>query len=157
MVHTNHLWDEESCMIANYTLLLGFRPLNNIAQMKRQKTKHILLIDDNLSDLRSINQLLVNFGYSVTYTINPHEALNFFREEPDKFHIIITDQFMPGLKGHELVLLIRKIREDIPVILFSGYEEVLVELQGEGIDIQRFLPKPFSKSELAEAIKDLLT
>ena len=124
--------------------------------MSGQETKHILLIDDNLSDLRSINRLLVNLGYNVTFTINPHEALNLFREEPDKFHIIITDQFMPGLKGHELVVLARRIRKDIPVIIFSGSEEVLQELQGEGVDVQRFLPKPFSRSELAAAIKEIL-
>ena len=124
--------------------------------MNGQETKHILLIDDNLSDLRSINLLLVNLGYNVTYTINPHEALNFFCEEPDKFHIIITDQFMPGLKGHELVILVRRVRKDIPVIIFSGSEEVLQELHGEGIDVQRFLPKPFSRSELAETIKEIL-
>ena len=124
--------------------------------MDGQLTKHILLVDDNMTDLRSFHQLLVHFGYDVTSTDDPCKALNLFREEPDIFHIIITDQFMPGLKGHELVTHIRQIREDIPVILCSGSEEALQELQEERKDIQRFLPKPFSKSELAEAIQDVL-
>lgn len=124
--------------------------------MNGLRTKHILLVDDNWSDLRSISRLLEHLGYNVTSTINPDEAINLFREEPDKFHIIITDQFMPGLKGHELVTLARKIREDIPVILCSGSEEVLQELDSEGIGVQRFLPKPFSRSELAEAIQSVL-
>jgi len=118
--------------------------------------KHILLIDDNMTDLRIIHQLLVHFGYHVTSTNDPLKALNFFREEPDKFFMIITDQFMPGLKGDELVIQIRRIREDIPVILCSGSEEALQELQEERIDVQIFLPKPFSRSELAEAIQDVL-
>ncbi|MGO9146385.1 MAG: response regulator [Desulfomonilia bacterium] len=116
--------------------------------MNGQRTKHILLIDDNMTDLRIIHQLLVHFGYHVTSTNDPYKALNFFREEPDKFLMIITDQFMPGLKGHELVTHVRQIREDIPVILCSGSEEALQELQEEREDIQRFLPKPFSRSEL---------
>jgi CheY-like chemotaxis protein len=124
--------------------------------MNMHQEKHILLIDDNMTDLRSISQLLVHFGYNVTFTNDPYKALNFFHEEPDKFHIIITDQFMPGLKGHELVNHVRQIREDIPVILCSGSEEALQELQEERKDIQRFLPKPFSRSELAEAIQDIL-
>jgi CheY-like chemotaxis protein len=124
--------------------------------MNGQGTKYILLIDDNMADLRSIHQLLVHFGYKVTSTNDPHKALNFFREEPDKFHMIITDQFMPGLKGNELVTHVRKIREDIPVILCSGSEEALQELQDQRKDIQRFLPKPFSRSDLAEAIQGVL-
>jgi CheY-like chemotaxis protein len=124
--------------------------------MNGQGMKHILLIDDNMTDLRIIHQLLVHFGYHVTSTNDPLKALNFFREEPDKFFMIITDQFMPGLKGDELVIQIRRIREDIPVILCSGSEEALQELQEERIDVQIFLPKPFSRSELAEAIQDVL-
>jgi CheY-like chemotaxis protein len=124
--------------------------------MNGQHTKHILLIDDNMTELRTISQLLVHFGYNVTSTDDPCKALNFFREKPGKYHIIITDQFMPGLKGHELVTYVRQIREDIPVILCSGSEEVLLELQEERKDIQRFLPKPFSRSELEKAIQDVL-
>jgi CheY-like chemotaxis protein len=124
--------------------------------MNSQREKHILLIDDNMTDLRCIHQLLVHFGYNVTSTNDPLKALNSFREEPDKYQLIITDQFMPGLKGHELVTHVRQIREDISVILCSGSEEALQELQQERKDIQRFLPKPFSRSELAEAIQDVL-
>jgi CheY-like chemotaxis protein len=123
--------------------------------MNGQQMKHILLVDNNLTDLRSISQLLVHFGYSVTSSDDQCKALDLFREKPDKYHIIITDQFMPGLKGHELITHIRQIREDIPVILCSGSEEALQELQEQRKDIQRFLPKPFSRSELAEAIRGL--
>jgi CheY-like chemotaxis protein len=125
--------------------------------MDEQLKKHILLVDDNWTDLRSISRLLEHLGYNVTSSINPDEALNLFREEPDKYHMIITDQFMPGLKGHEVVILTRKIRKDIPVVICSGSEEVLQELDSEGIDVQRFLPKPFSRSELAEIVQNLLS
>jgi CheY-like chemotaxis protein len=124
--------------------------------MNGQKAKHILLIDDNMTDLRSIHQLLVHIGYNVTPANDPLKALNFFREEPDKFHLIITDQFMPGLKGQELIIQARQIREDIPVILCSGSEEAIQELQEQREVNQRFLPKPFSRSELEEAIQDVL-
>jgi CheY-like chemotaxis protein len=124
--------------------------------MDGQRKKHILLIDDNMTELRSIYQLLVHFGHHVTSTNDPHEALKLFREEPDKFHMIITDQFMPGMNGCEFVTHAREIRGHIPVILCSGSEEALQELQVQRKDIQGFLPKPFSRSELAEAIQDVL-
>jgi CheY-like chemotaxis protein len=69
--------------------------------------KYILLVDDNTIDLRSIHQLLVNLGYEVTSTTNSQEALSMFRNEPDKFDMIITDQFMPRMKGDELVISVR--------------------------------------------------
>lgn len=67
--------------------------------------------------------------------------------------MIITDQFLPGMKGHELAAHLHAIRKDIPVILCSGCEETLLELQEQGSDINEFMLKPFSKSELVDAIQ----
>ncbi|MGD0819906.1 MAG: response regulator [Desulfomonilia bacterium] len=118
--------------------------------------KYILLVDDNTIDLRSIHQLLVNLGYEVTSTTNSQEALSMFRNEPDKFDMIITDQFMPRMKGDELVISVREIRKDIPVIVCSGSEGALQELQKQMRDFQEFLLKPFSRSELADTIHRIL-
>ncbi|MGO9147036.1 MAG: response regulator [Desulfomonilia bacterium] len=125
--------------------------------MNTEIEKYILLVDDNTVDLRSIHQLLVNLGYDVTSTTNSQEALSMFRNEPDKFDMIITDQFMPRMKGNELVISVREIRKDIPVIVCSGSEGALQELQEQMRDFQEFLLKPFSRSELADTIHRILT
>jgi|SRR5208337_642710 len=124
--------------------------------MNTEIEKYILLVDDNTVDLRSIHQLLVNLGYDVTSTTNSQEALSMFRNEPDKFDMIITDQFMPRMKGDELVISVREIRKDIPVIVCSGSEGALQELQEQMRDFQEFLLKPFSRSELADTIHRIL-
>jgi CheY-like chemotaxis protein len=125
--------------------------------MNTEIEKYILLVDDNTVDLRCIHQLLVNLGYDVTSTTNSQEALSMFRNEPDKFDMIITDQFMPRMKGNELVISVREIRKDIPVIVCSGSEGALQELQEQMRDFQEFLLKPFSRSELADTIHRILT
>jgi CheY-like chemotaxis protein/two-component sensor histidine kinase len=118
--------------------------------------KHILLVDDTLVELKSIHQLLVHLGHRVDSTSDPQEALSIFRDGPDKFDMIITDQVMPRMKGHILASHIRKIREDIPIIICSGSEEALRELQEKMADISEFILKPFSRSQLAEAIDRVL-
>ncbi|MGD0211393.1 MAG: response regulator [Desulfomonilia bacterium] len=125
--------------------------------MNTEIEKYILLVDDNTVDLRSTHQLLVNLGYDVTSTTDSQEALSFFRNEPDKFDMIITDQFMPRMKGHELVISVREIRKDIPVIVCSGSDGALQELQEQMRDFQEFLLKPFSRSELTDTIHRILT
>ena len=124
--------------------------------MNTEIQKYILLVDDNTVDLHSIHQLLVNLGYDVTSTTDSQEALSMFRSEPDKFDMIITDQFMPRMKGHELVNSVRAIRKDIPVIVCSGSEGALQEMHEQMRDFQEFLLKPFSRSELADTIHRIL-
>jgi CheY-like chemotaxis protein len=118
--------------------------------------KHILLVDDNTADLRSIHQLLVHFGYFVTSTTDPHEALSIFREEPKKFDLLITDQVMPRMRGHELATHVHKIRKDLPVIICSGSEEAIRELQKHQVDIHDYIHKPFSKDQLMDAMQRAL-
>lgn len=118
--------------------------------------KHILLVDDNTADLRSIHQLLVHFGYFVTSTTDPHEALSIFREEPKKFDLLITDQVMPRMRGHELATHVHEIRKDLPVIICSGSEEAIQELQKHQADIHEYIHKPFSKDQLMDAMQRAL-
>jgi CheY-like chemotaxis protein len=63
---------------------------------------------------------------------------------------------MPGMRGHELASHIREIRKDIPIIVCSGSEGALQELQKERAEIHEFILKPFSKSELTDAIARVL-
>ncbi len=63
---------------------------------------------------------------------------------------------MPKLNGMELIEKIRKIRKDIPVILFSGYSNIKsqeIELS-KGVNV--FLMKPLLKSEIAKSIRNAL-
>jgi CheY-like chemotaxis protein len=117
-----------------------------------QGDMHILLADDNAADLRSIHQLLLRLGHRVTSASDPREALDIFSQDPEGFSLVITDQVMPRMRGHELAMQIHRIRADIPVILCSGSEEVLRELQEKETAVDAFILKPFSRSELEDAI-----
>jgi CheY-like chemotaxis protein len=113
-------------------------------------------VDDNTADLRSIHQLLAHIGYLVTSTTDPHEALSILREEPKKFDLLITDQVMPRMRGHELATQAHEIRKDLPVIICSGSEEAIQELQKHQADIHDYIHKPFSKDQLIDALQRAL-
>ena len=118
--------------------------------------KHILLVDDNAADLCSLKGFLVQLGYRVTAVSDPGDALCLFRETPEEFALVITDQVMPRMRGHELITRVHGIRKDIPVILCSGSEETLQELYEHRRDIHAFILKPFPGSLLADAVRRAL-
>ncbi len=135
----------------------GNQTLISNPNMNGHNEKHILLVDDNTAELRSIHQLLVHIGYRVTATTDPQEALSLFKSDPDKFSLLITDQVMPRMKGHELATRVHEVRKDFPVIVCSGCEEALQELQEQRTDIHEYMLKPFSRSELADAILRIMS
>lgn len=117
--------------------------------------KQILLVDDSIADLRSINQLLLHLGHRVASTSSPVEALDMFKDNPDGFDLLITDQVMPGMKGHMLATHVRRIRKNLPFIICSGSEEILLGLKEKEEDFGEFILKPFSRTQLIEAMNRL--
>ena len=84
------------------------------------------------------------------------EALERFRDRPDAFDMVITDQAMPKLYGVKLAEEILKIRPGIPIILISGFANsiTLESVQEKGI--RDFIMKPLAGPELAQAIRHAL-
>lgn len=79
-----------------------------------------------------------------------HEALQLSQTLiPD---IIITDIMMPGLTGLDLIREIRKSRQDVRFIILSGYDDFSYARQAISLDVEDFLLKPLSKSDLSLAI-----
>jgi len=114
--------------------------------------RHVLLTDDNETELTSIRNLLAHLGYRVTCTTDPLQALEIFSHDPDGFMLLITDEVMPRLKGHELAQRIREIRDAVPIIVCSGSEDALDELGRSGAGIDGILAKPFTAAQLKEVI-----
>lgn len=79
-----------------------------------------------------------------------HEALQLAQTlMPD---IIITDIMMPGLTGLDLIREIRKTRQDTRFIILSGYDDFTYAKQAISLDVEDFLLKPLSKTELSKAV-----
>jgi PAS domain S-box-containing protein len=118
--------------------------------------ERILLIDDEEIQIRSVQPMLERLGYVVTGKTNALESLEVFRAKPDAFDLVITDQTMPHLTGQELTEEFLRIRPDIPIVLCTGFSEVIHEEGAKAVGVREFIMKPFSAGEMAERIRKAL-
>ena len=94
------------------------------------------------------NERLTRLGYEVVGTTSSLEALEIFKKEPRRFHLVITDYTMPHMTGVDLARRLLKIREDIPIILCTGYNDSISPDKAKKAGIRQFLLKPQSNREL---------
>jgi CheY-like chemotaxis protein len=100
--------------------------------------------------------MLRTLGYDVVSVLRSSEALELFRTQPNRFHLLITDQTMPGMTGMELAAEVLRIRQDTPIILCTGFSKENVREMAATIGIRKILSKPFILQELASSVRDAL-
>jgi len=118
--------------------------------------ERILLVDDQDMVAQMEKQMLERLGYHVTARNNSIDALEAFRANPDKFDLIITDLTMPNMTGDKLAGELINIRSDIPVILCTGFSELISKEKAESLGIKGFLMKPVVMKDLSSTIRKVL-
>lgn len=116
----------------------------------------ILFVDDEEMLTRWGTQLLSHLGYSVVSTVNPYEALEWFRETPRDFDVVVTDQTMPTMSGDTLARALLDIRQDIPILLCTGFSYTMSAEKAKALGIKAFLMKPVNGKSLAFALREIL-
>ena len=119
-------------------------------------TERILFVDDEKDVSSTYTELLEYQGYNVTSTTNSVEALAIFKDNPERFDLVFTDQAMPEMTGTELAAELLKFRPDIPIILCSGFDTITSEIDTKSIGIRKFCTKPLNKSQLALIVRKVL-
>jgi PAS domain S-box-containing protein len=119
-------------------------------------SERILLVDDEPSIVKMLQQSLERLGYMVTIFTSSMEALEAFRTSPDTFDLVITDMSMPTMTGDKFAEEIKKIRSDVPVILCTGFSDQIKIRTGTDMQINAFLMKPINKAKLAKTIRRVL-
>jgi PAS domain S-box-containing protein len=118
--------------------------------------EHILLIDDEEMLIEMSRVMFERLGYRVTTRTNSTEALTIFRNSPESFDLVITDQTMPGMTGTNLARLMLQIRPDIPIILCTGYSSNVSEEEANSIGIKAYALKPLAKKDIGNLIRKVL-
>jgi CheY-like chemotaxis protein len=119
-------------------------------------SEKVLLIDDEDMILDIGTEMLASLGYQVTVQNDAAAAVEMFSNAPEKFDVIITDLSMPHMTGYEVAKKILNLREDIPVILCTGYGEAITTDRLEAAGIRELLFKPFILREIAQVIRNTL-
>ncbi|MDR1879316.1 MAG: response regulator [Tannerellaceae bacterium] len=123
-----------------------------------EKETHCLLVDDDVLQLKMIEELLKRHAIKVTTCTNPNKVIDSLSRSP--FDIIITDIQMPGLEGYSLLKQIRASgvpgADTIPVVAASAsIAEKKAHYEEAGFS--GFLNKPFTSVELLSLMNELLT
>ncbi len=113
----------------------------------------ILVVDDEQSLLRLTQSILEHCGYRVLVARDGHQAVEIFRQHAATIKAVLLDMAMPVMSGKEAFSLIREIRADVPIVISSGYSEVVTrELFSVGT-VVGFVQKPYTAAHLCKEIR----
>lgn len=119
-------------------------------------SERILLVDDEPEIVRATAGTLERLGYRVTGVESGTAAWEVFEKGHEAFDLVITDQTMPDLTGIELAKRILKVRENVPIILFTGYSESVSPETAREAGIREFVMKPIAKQDVARTVRRVL-
>jgi two-component system cell cycle sensor histidine kinase/response regulator CckA len=110
----------------------------------------ILVVDDEAIARTFMERALSQEGYQVLLANDGEAALKMLRTSKRRVALVITDLVMPGMGGHAFAVEVGQLPSPPPVLYISAYEKP------QGAMANRFLQKPFSISDLTQAVRRLL-
>jgi len=120
------------------------------------RAERIVLVDDDHGVRRTTQLILEDLGYEVESYANPLDAQKAMARDRRPIALLVTDYNMPGLTGFELAKLVRAERPEVPILLFSGWDEDNVETEINPNVRLPFLQKPYTLKGLARKIREIL-
>ncbi len=118
--------------------------------------ERILFVDDEELLTTMGKVILERLGYHVTTRQSSIDALTTFQNDPNAFDLIITDQTMPGMTGSDLSRRMLQLRPNLPIILCTGYSNVIDEQTAKSLGIREYAMKPLRKSAIGKLIRKVL-
>jgi PAS domain S-box-containing protein len=128
----------------------------DVVAMARGGGQRVLVVDDEEPLMRLVSETLEALGYVAAGYTSSTAALAAFRDGPEFFDAMITDERMPGIAGHALIREVRKLRSTIPILLASGYLGGAVVEDAYSAGADEVLKKPLSAADLAGSLARLL-
>lgn len=102
-------------------------------------------------------KMLERLGYKVTERTSSIDALEAFRANPAGFDLVITDMMMPNMTGTQLSEKLIEIKEDIPIIVCTGFSEEIDKQKGGAKGIREFVMKPVLRNRISAVIQKVLS
>jgi CheY-like chemotaxis protein len=130
-------------------------PGDSAAQWKGEGT--ILVVDDEEMIRNLSRKVLERAGFQVLLAANGAEGVEVFREHANRIAAVLLDMTMPGMNGRDAFAAMSAIREDVCVILTSGYSEEEAFRQFGNTGLAGFVQKPYQGKQLIAMLRNLLT
>ena len=114
----------------------------------------VLVVEDNDDVGAFSTELLEDLGYAVRRASDARAALTLLAEDEFAVDLVFSDVIMPGMNGLELAGVLRERFPGLPVVLTSGYSNVLAENAHHGFDL---IQKPYSVEALSRILRKAIS
>ena len=115
----------------------------------------ILIADDDRSIRTVLGRALTRLGHHVRSTSNATDLWNWVANgEGD---LVITDVVMPDENGLDLILRIKQVRPNFPVVVMSAKATFLTAIEANKGGAYEYLPKPFDLDELISVVEKAIS
>lgn len=118
--------------------------------------ERVILVDDEEIVTSILEKMLSSLGYKVSVFTCSEDALADFKTQPDNYDLIITDMTMPKITGDKLAEEILSIRPNMPIILCTGYSDLISKEKIQKAGFCGYLTKPILINDLAIAVRNAL-
>ncbi|HPS93862.1 MAG TPA: response regulator, partial [Deltaproteobacteria bacterium] len=119
------------------------------------KKKRILIIDDEESIRDGCQQILTRMGHEVASTGDAENGLRLALD--NGFDLILLDVRLPKIEGLEILKILKKEHTvAAKVIIITGYGTIPLAVEAMRLGATNFLTKPFSATELRNAVRECL-
>jgi CheY-like chemotaxis protein len=112
----------------------------------------VLVVDDDAMVRRATTATLAELGYNVVEAPGGATAVEILRARPDRFSAVLLDLVMPGMNGSETFRALTAVRQDLPVVVCTGYaadSHIDTDVKRR---IAGLVQKPFSAERLGRAL-----
>ncbi len=114
----------------------------------------ILIVDDEVSILQSLGGILQDEGYGITPALSGEEALDKAKKDPPD--LILLDIWMPGIDGITVLVEMKKLYPQIPVIIISGHGSIETAVKATRMGAFDFIEKPLSLERVLVSIQNAI-
>ena len=125
--------------------------LNEFFFLKEAMVKKILVVDDEVEVCNLIRDILETEGFEADVSYSGKECLQKVNE--DGYSALLLDIMMPGLSGEDVLKLLRKEGEKIPVV----YVTIKPKAEIDTRKVDGFVQKPFKNEELIDVVKSVVS
>jgi PAS domain S-box-containing protein len=122
----------------------------------RGRGERILFVDDEEVLARLGSRRLGALGYEVRVASDPAVALEIFRADPGAFDLVVSDYLMPRTTGLDLARELHAIRNDVRIVLLTGFLEDIPDEELRAAGIRDVLKKPVTQVQLGIAVRSAL-
>ncbi|MBA3006004.1 MAG: PAS domain-containing protein [Proteobacteria bacterium] len=116
----------------------------------------VLVVDDEPIIGEMLQRMLCNMGYEVLLCSSSTQALEVFTQQRARIALVLTDMNMPVMNGGELARRIKQLSPVMPVVLCTGFSEIMDEEKARRMGIDGYMTKPVIQRQLAQTLHDVL-